>query len=33
MKKDLKFNKRKFADNDHLTGKFRGAAHIYCNLT
>ena len=31
-KKNLKINKRRVADHDHLTDKFRGAAHSYCNL-
>ena len=26
------FNKEKGRDNDHLTGKYRGAAHEGCNL-
>ena len=31
-KKDLKINKRRVADHDHLTGELQGAAHRYCNL-
>ena len=32
IKEKLRANKRKFADHDHLTVQFRGAAHNYCNL-
>ena len=31
-KKNLKINKRRVADHDHLTGEFEGAAHNYCNV-
>jgi hypothetical protein len=29
---ELRKNKRKVADHDHLTGQFQGAAHSICNL-
>ena len=31
-KKNLKINKRRVADHDHLTGELQEAAHRYCNL-
>lgn len=31
-KEKLQVNKRKVADHYHLTGRFRGAVHNYCNL-
>ena len=33
IKSNIKINKRKVVDHDHLTGQFRRTAHSICNLT